>query len=603
MPVNPVHPAKQTEGEVTTPLKSRPLTENSSERLERPSLQVWVRIAFLCIAVVFGFIQAWDSRNVMNTDGIAYLDMADAYSRGGWIGLVNPHWSPLYPWILSLALFLVKPSPYWEFAIVHLVNFLIYLFTLLAFDYLLRELIANQKKNEEPNPPAAFPAWALMATAYLVFLWSSLSLITLWKKSPDMLMASFVYVATAIVLRIRRGNANWRMFVCLGTVLGLGYLAKAPMFPLAFVFLGTVLFVPGNLRKTVPLALAALSVFVIVSGPFIFALSSMQGRFTFGDSAKLNYLWNINKVGPEWYVQDLGTARGKFQHPPLRIFDFPPVYDFTGPVGGSQPSWYDPSYWMEGAVPHFDAQRQLAALRRSAEVYSRILFIEQAGFLAVFLTLFLVGGPKESLRGIAQQWSMLVPVLAALAMYFPVLVERRYVAVFLAILWVALFFGLRLPATKEFRKLAWVATFTLLITVGTPLALSAAHDLLEIRHRPHPHWEVAQGLRQMGIRPGDVVGRVGGTLPADWARLLRVRVIAEIPRDKAEDFWSSGPVVQAGVIESFSKTGATAIVAQQIPPYEVFVPTPGWERIGNGNFYVFILHRDPKTIGLTSTKQ
>jgi 4-amino-4-deoxy-L-arabinose transferase-like glycosyltransferase len=199
--------------------------------LERSSLQVWVRIVFLCVAVVFGFIQAWDSRNVMNTDGIAYLDMADAYLQSGWIGLVNPHWSPFYPWILSLALHLVKPSAYWEFAIVHLVNVLIYLFALLAFDYLLRELIANQKKDDESNARAVFPAWALIAVAYLVFLWSSLSLITLWKKSPDMLMASFVYLATAIVLRIRRGNAPWHMFLCLGAVLGLGYLAKAPMFP------------------------------------------------------------------------------------------------------------------------------------------------------------------------------------------------------------------------------------------------------------------------------------------------------------------------------------------------------------------------------------
>jgi 4-amino-4-deoxy-L-arabinose transferase-like glycosyltransferase len=571
--------------------------------LERSSLQVWVRIVFLCVAVVFGFIQAWDSRNVMNTDGIAYLDMADAYLQSGWIGLVNPHWSPFYPWILSLALHLVKPSAYWEFAIVHLVNFLIYLFALLAFDYLLRELIANQKKDDESNARAVFPAWALIAVAYLVFLWSSLSLITLWKKSPDMLMASFVYLATAIVLRIRRGNAPWHMFVCLGAVLGLGYLAKAPMFPLTFVFLGTALFVPGNLRKTVPLVLAALAVFVLVSGPFIFALSRMKGRFTFGDSAKLNYLWNINKVGPDWYIQDLGTARGKFQHPPRRIFDFPPVYDFTGPVGGSQPSWYDPSYWMEGAVPHFDAHGQLSALGRNAEVYSRILVIEQASLLAVFLILFVAGDPKKSLEGIAQQWPMLVPAFAALGMYFLVLVERRYVAVFLAIMWIGLFFGLRLPATKEFRKLALGATLTLLFTVGASLGLSTANDLLQIRHRPHPHWEVAQGLRQMGIRPGDLVGRVGGTLPAEWARLLRVRVVAEIPRDKAEDFWSSGPVVQARVIESFSKTGATAIVAQQIPPYEVFAPTPGWERIGNGNFYVFVLHRDGKTVVPTPTKQ
>lgn len=33
----------------------------------------------------------------MNVDGISYLDMGDAYLRGGWRMLVNGHWSPPLP--------------------------------------------------------------------------------------------------------------------------------------------------------------------------------------------------------------------------------------------------------------------------------------------------------------------------------------------------------------------------------------------------------------------------------------------------------------------------------------------------------------------------
>jgi len=92
--------------------------------------------------------------------------------------------------------------------------------------------------------------------SYLIFLWSSLILNNIEKESPDMLMSVFVYLATAIILYLRKSPGSWLAFFSLGAVLGLGYLAKAPMFPLAFVYLGVALILAGNLRKGVPSAIA-----------------------------------------------------------------------------------------------------------------------------------------------------------------------------------------------------------------------------------------------------------------------------------------------------------------------------------------------------------
>jgi len=52
---------------------------------------------------------------------ISYLDVGDTYFRGDWAAAINGYWSPLYSWCLGLALYVLKPSIWWEFITVHLV--------------------------------------------------------------------------------------------------------------------------------------------------------------------------------------------------------------------------------------------------------------------------------------------------------------------------------------------------------------------------------------------------------------------------------------------------------------------------------------------------
>src|SRR5205814_431502 len=193
-----------------------------------------------CVALVFGFLQAWNNRHMMNSDGISYLDMADAYLSGGWRMLAVGHWSPFYPWLLALAKSLVKPSPYWEFTLLHLVNFVTYIFALAAYEFMLQTFIDSRGSQRQDAEPV-LPGWAFRVIGYLIFLWMSLTLINLERESPDMLMSGFVYLVIAIVLRIRSGWNSWSAFALLGLTLGLGYYAKTLMFPLAFIFFGVAL--------------------------------------------------------------------------------------------------------------------------------------------------------------------------------------------------------------------------------------------------------------------------------------------------------------------------------------------------------------------------
>src|SRR5262249_17999224 len=128
-----------------------------------------IRLAFWCAAVLFGALDAWNNRHVMNSDGISYLDLSDAYLQTGWNGLVNGSWSPLYPWLIAIARMVLRPSGYWEFATVHLANFLCFVGAAGAFEFLLRELAGNESSggNESQVP---IPASAFRAIAYTTFL-------------------------------------------------------------------------------------------------------------------------------------------------------------------------------------------------------------------------------------------------------------------------------------------------------------------------------------------------------------------------------------------------------------------------------------------------
>jgi hypothetical protein len=229
-----------------------------------------LKIFFWFVAVVLGALHAWVPRHdAVIGDAISYLDIADAYLRGDWSKAINAYWSPFYSWLLALALLVLKPSPYWEPSAVQLVNFGIYLGALGCFHFFLLQLIRYHQENLAGvaiDEGVTLPESAWLVLGYTLFIWSSLNLITIWRVTPDMLVAALVYLASGLLLRVRLGSSGRLTFILLGVVLGVGYLAKAAMFPLGFVFLGVSLFSFGNLRNSIPRVLIALVIFLLVGG-------------------------------------------------------------------------------------------------------------------------------------------------------------------------------------------------------------------------------------------------------------------------------------------------------------------------------------------------
>src|SRR5215213_2909446 len=192
----------------------------------------WIRPAFWTLAIVFGLLHAWSYRqDIRDVDGISYLDMGDAYLRGDWRTALNGCWSPLYSWLLAGAMRLIQPSPEQEYPATQLVSFAIYLGALVCFEGFLRELIRSGPGTAADR--AALPEWTLRALGYSLFIWSALYWHYFWLQAPDLVLAAFVFLAAALLVRIHRGDSRLRLFIALGTILGLAYLTKTALFPLA----------------------------------------------------------------------------------------------------------------------------------------------------------------------------------------------------------------------------------------------------------------------------------------------------------------------------------------------------------------------------------
>ena len=152
----------------------------------------------------------------MNPDGVSYLDIGDAYWRHDWHNAINAYWSPLYSWILGFFINVVKPTPYWEYPLVHLVNFLIYVGALACFEFFLTSFVSQQQERDQDllaRGQMGIPVWAWYLLGYSLFIWTSLILMGLRVANPDLLVFAFTCLDFALLVRIHRepSRSNFRL--------------------------------------------------------------------------------------------------------------------------------------------------------------------------------------------------------------------------------------------------------------------------------------------------------------------------------------------------------------------------------------------------------
>lgn len=551
----------------------------------------------LVVALAIGILSAWHGGVLsVGDDGVSYLDLSDAWRNHDWLTAANGCWSPAYPVLLAATLGASHPSAFWEPVVIRGLSFLLYVGAMFSFAFFWRELTRSAERRAAAmgteNKLSRRP-WFLLGFA--LFLFFAVEFIGVNLVSPDLALFACVSLVGGIMVRIRDGELRWSLFAWLGAVCAIGYLIKAIMFPLTFIFLGMAFLTAGNKRRILPRLALALAVFILIGSPWILMLSRAKGRLTYSDVGKINYLWFASEGFNDYgypFPWKPAPGEGTPVHPMRDLLASPHVFEFRAPFRGSYPLWDDPSYWYEGAKVPFHLKQQLRTIVNAVTGYPHIVELQEGLFVGA---LFLILAAGRHSKVVLKAWYLILPAVTALALYAIShgLVQVRYTAPFLPLLWAGLFAELYLLHLKENPRLLGPLSLAMAIILCFPLAVDLSYNVKQSAQLVHAHTffyhhdaDVAEYLQDAGLHRGASLGYLQA--PEDgtnkyWARLAKMTIVADMSFHDVPAFWEADPTTQANVLAAFRDAGVQAIVAYKAP---ASARSAGWQRVRNSDYYV-----------------
>jgi hypothetical protein len=600
-------------------------------RLAHSLRRLWPLYCFLAILVTFGYA-LFDTYQV-DGDAVAYMDLGDLLRAHNWHAVINGYWNPLYPAALALGNILFHPTRFTELHACYMVNFGIFLLEMLAVVTFTDALINLRQRREAAtaNPFAyLLDHYTLRYLGIAILIIATQRELSIGKVRPDALLTAFLLFALAALLR-HLATGYLRYAALMGLALGLGYLTKS----FAFIFtllciLALVAFRAIWQKQSIArIAASALLVFVcfaIVAGPYIAALSRQKGRFDFGDSGNLNYVWFVSGTEKMHLEPDMtssfGAAEVHLKHPETQLLKNPPTYSYKPFPYGTYPVWFDASYFNEQIKAHMDPHLEIIVLRQSFMRILRYMANHPEAWALLVLLLFAGARLRLEWKPTANAF-WLAPVLialAALGTYAIVNVEDRYLTAAFFTLLLPIFAAMRISpktedATVQSPNTQIIATRTAASAAVVLLALLAigesARIVGELRRSlvfaqsptgwyNHDIFRAAHALNDLGVGPGDTVaciGTIACVYDHYWARLAGVRVLTEIYAPNPDLYPSLAAMPDRDqAYDTARRQGAKVLVGYFHEPGLMTGNNPisaGWRELDQTHFYVLPLNLPP----------
>lgn len=298
---------------------------------------------------------AWLSRDQINPDGVAYIQVARHWAAGRLDLAVNSWWGPLLSWLLVPAIRLG-----WEPVVaVKILGAMLGLLTAVGAGRIARLLVECRPgigaacRLKPFDGVAATGAGLAPSICFAAMLGLALTMLP-EPVTPDLLLACILtwYFAVTLAWLCEGGT---RHMLAAGALGGLAYLAKSYGLPFVVLHLATAVWMRRRfVRKTcdgrhattaqwLRPALHALAVLALVAGPWVIAVSRYAGKPTIGCAGEY--------------------ARRAFDPVALQTYDLP-IFDLQVPRQGRLTCWENgleiPRQWPNWPVAGIEGLRRLA---------------------------------------------------------------------------------------------------------------------------------------------------------------------------------------------------------------------------------------------------
>jgi hypothetical protein len=99
-------------------------------------------------------------------------------------------------------------------------------------------------------------------------------------------------------------------------------------------------------------------------------------------------------------------------------------------------------------------------------------------------------------------------------------------------------------------------------------------------------WHVVTVLRDAGVTPETPVGILGNAQVASrWARLGRIRIVAELPAAQTWQIAADSDMLRS-IVEAFRQTPVRVLLAEQVPPAAA---AAGWRQVQTTPYWMLRL--------------
>jgi hypothetical protein len=270
------------------------------------------------VLIVLGYL----TRNVLNPDGVSYLDLATAVQHGDWRQYVQGYWSPLLPLMTALLGEVTSRSGAQLIPLAHSLSVLAALGAVAVIWWWTRR--------------EASPVFGRAAIA--VMLLCSYGPPRFEALTPDILLLGCMIWLTYELLA--RSGRRW---LIVGVLLGAAFLIKTSAWPWLILAVPLRLWAApdGPSRRRV---LWSTAVCAVIMSLWIVPMSLEEGRLTLGSAGRLNFSWYF--LGDLSKLPDTDPGRNAaYQEIPVPNGQTLTLATFDDAGRWTYQPWGDPTAW------------------------------------------------------------------------------------------------------------------------------------------------------------------------------------------------------------------------------------------------------------------